>query len=149
MTLIRKLTAALVAVFLCLNVHAETSIKFGGFSHHLGEGDYNSFHRVAIISHNGYFGGYFKNSYYDDSFTLGYRFHLKTDSLFNFGLSAGLVWGYRDSGGCYKKQDGRENDPKRLCVMLSPDATLYSYKIRPSFALFGVDAFTLTFDIGI
>lgn len=144
-----KLTAALVAVFLCLNVSAETTLKFGGFSHHLSEGDYNSFHRVLILNHNGYFGGYFKNSYYDDSFTLGYRWHLKTDSLFNFGLSTALVYGYRESSGCYKKQDKREKDPKRLCFMVSPDATLYSHKIRPSFALFGADAFTLTFDVGL
>ena len=141
-----NLTAALVAVFLCLNVSAETTLKLGGFSHHLSDGDYNSFHRVLILNHNGYFGGYFKNSYYDDSFTLGYRWHLKTDSLFNFGLSTALVYGYRESSGCYKKQEDRQSDPKIICPMLAPEVVAHRLPLKPSLALFGLDAVVLSFN---
>ena len=147
--LTKKLTAALVAVFLCLNVSAETSLKLGGFSQHLGDGDYNSFHRVAIASHNNYFAGYFRNSFYDDSFVVGKTYQIKRDSLFSFTVNVGAVYGYRRSSGCYKKQDERDNDPKILCPMIAPEVTAYKLPLKPSLALFGLDAVVLTFNVNL
>ncbi len=139
-----KLAAALVAVFLCLNVGAETSLKLGGFSQHLSDGDYNNSHRVVIASHNNYFAGYFRNSFYDDSFALGKTYELKRDSIFKFTLNVGAVYGYRRSSGCYKKQDDRDDDPKILCPMIAPEVTAYKLPLKPSLALFGLDAVVLS-----
>ncbi len=141
-----KTLAALIAVFLCLNfAHAETYLKIGGFSHHLSEKKYNSFHRVFIVRSKTYFAGYFKNSFYDDSFVIGKRWHLKKDSLFDFGLSAGFVYGYRD---CYKRPENPD-DKKRVCVMFSPDATLYKQQVKPSFSIVSLTALAVTFDVEI
>lgn len=138
-----KLTAALVAVFLCLNVHAETSIKFGGFSQHLSEGDYNSFHRVAIISHSGYFGGYFRNSFDDDSFTVGRTWSSK-GKYATYQLHGGLVYGYRHC----RKPRGAEGS-KIVCPMIAPEVMAHRLPLKPSLAFFGLDAVVLTFNLGL
>jgi len=144
-----KFAAAFLAAFLCLSVHAETSLKLGGLSQHFSGGDYNSFHRAAIISHNNYFAGYFINSFYDDSFAVGKTYQIKRDSLFEFTVNVGAVYGYRRSSGCYKKQDDRENDPKILCPMIAPEVTTYKLPLKPSLALFGLDAVVLSFNVGL
>lgn len=138
-----KLTAALVAVFLCLNVHAETSIKVGGWSQHLSEGDYNSFHRVAIISHNNYFAGYFRNSFDDDSFALGKTWSNK-GRYASYNLHGGLVYGYRD---CNKPNGA--NGKKIVCPMITPEVVAHTIPLQPGLALFGLDAVVVTFNVGL
>jgi hypothetical protein len=139
----------LLAVFLCLNfAHADTSIKFGGWSKHLSDGDYNSFHRIGFVQHNDYFGAYFRNSFDDDSFAIGKTWS-KQDSVFRFSLHGGLTYGYRQSSSCYKKQDDRERDPKIICPMLAPEVMAHRLTLKPSLALFGLDAVVLTFNYGL
>jgi hypothetical protein len=139
----RKLTAALVAVFLCLNVHADTSIKVGGFSQHMSEGDYNSFHRLVMPSYNNYFAAYFRNSFDDDSFALG-RTWSTQDSVFTFNLHGGLTYGYR---GCLKT--GHSNGDRGVCPMLAPEVVAHRLPLKPSLALFGLDAVVLSFNVGL
>lgn len=131
-----------MAVFLCLSfAYAETSIKFGGPSIHTTSSNYtNSFHRTAIISHNDYFAGYFKNSYGVDSFVAGKSFveHQKDIDLV---LHAGAVWGYKKSTSCYKVQDLEAvNDKKILCPLIAPEIILHQLPLKPSIAWFGFDA---------
>jgi phosphate-selective porin len=133
---------------LCLNVHADTSIKVGGWSQHLSDGDYNSFHRLGMISHNNYFAAYFRNSFDDDSFALG-RTWSTQDSVFTFNLHGGLTYGYRESSGCYKKQEDRQNDPKIVCPMVAPEVVAHRLPLKPSLALFGLDAVVLSFNVGL
>ena len=141
----QKLTAALVAVFLCLNVSAETNIKLGGFSQHMSEGDYNSFHRLVMVSHDDYFAAYFRNSFYDDSFAIG-RTWSTQDSVFRFNLHVGLSYGYRESSGCYKKQESKQNDPKIVCPAIAPEIVAHTLPLKPSLTLFGLDAVVLSFN---
>jgi len=143
--LYKKLTAALVAVFLCLNVSAETNLKLGGFSQHMSEGEYNSFHRLVMPSYNNYFAAYFRNSFDDDSFAVG-RTWSTQDSVFTFNLHGGLTYGYRESSGCYKQQDDRQHDPKIVCPMIAPEVVAYRLPLKPSIALFGLDAVVLSFN---
>lgn len=144
-----KLAAALVAVFLCLNfAQADTSIKFGGWSKHLSDGDYNSFHRVGFVAHNDYFGAYFRNSYDEDTFAMGKTWQLKQDSVFRFNLHAGLMYGYRESSKCYKRQTPKPNNPKIVCPMVAPEAIAHQLPLQPSLMLFG-NAVVLALNINI
>ena len=138
---IKQLATALAAVFLCLNVSAVTSVKIGGLSTHLSDGDYESFHRVFILSKDDYFSGYFLNSFGDDSFTVGKSFHTYDLGL-KFSLHVGAVYGYRESSDCYKSDPGTGD--KIICPMIAPEITAESLPLKPSVAFFGLDALVLT-----
>lgn len=144
---LKRVATALVAVFLCLNAaQAETSLKLGGWSIHTTSEAPNSFHRVAIVSHNDYFGGYFRNSFNDDSMAVGKSFH-KVDRGVTFSMHAGLVYGYRKSTNCYKATPSEGN--KIVCPMLAPEMTLTGLPLKPSLALFGLDALVLTLNLSL
>jgi hypothetical protein len=136
--MIAKLTAALVAVFLCLQfAQAETRLTLGGFSKHMSDGDYNGFHRTVILSHNKVFGGYFTNSYHDDSFVVGRTFRTYSRGL-EFNLHAGAVYGYRESGKCRK--GAYDHSKKIICPMIAPEVVFYRIPLKPSLSWYGLDA---------
>lgn len=146
----RNIQTALVAVFLCLafDVSAEIRIKFGGASFHTTSDAPNEFHRTAIMSHRGWFGGYFRNSFDDDSFAAGYSF---TDPLadVDIQLHTGIVYGYRKSSRCYKSQKPKAEDPKIVCPLIAPELILRKLPLKPSIAWYGFDAivFNLNLDL--
>lgn len=143
-----KLTFMLLMLFMGLTVHAETSFKLGGLSTHLSEGDYNTFHRLAIISHNDYFGGYFRNSFDDDSFVLGHSWGFE-DSVFRFNLHAGVVYGYRKSSHCYKAQDEKTYEPKVACLFIAPEIMAHKVPLKPSILIFGPGALVLSINLDL
>ncbi len=134
------------------SLETKAFLKFGGVSKHTlkHEGKkVNEFHRTAIFSYNSYFGGYFQNSFYDDSFAVGKTFTTYRDWM-KIDLHTGAVYGYRKSGKCYKVQKlNAENDPKRVCPMIAPEVTLHRWLLQPSLAWFGFDALVLNLNIPI
>ena len=130
-----------MVVFLCLvfTAHAETSLKFGGFSHHLITTDHtNYFHRTLMIEHNGFEFGYARNSYDQDIFIAGIYFSNKLKS-FTLKTHAGGVYGYSE---CY----GKPIVGKRvLCPIIAPEIE-FNLPYRPSVILFG-DALVLNFNV--
>lgn len=141
------LKSTVMVLFLCLSfeLNAETNLKFGGVSTHTTtHQSVNSFHRTAIISHNNFFAGYFKNSFYDDSYIVGYSF-IETHQSYNIGWHVGAVYGYRKSTKCYKVEDLEAgNDPKIFCPMVAPEITFTELPLKPSVAYFGFDAIVLS-----
>lgn len=110
------MASKLVALMLlCSTAVADTSLRLGGLSTHLSDKDYNSFHRVLILEHDSYFGGYFRNSYYDDSFIAGKRFG---DDV---GLLTGLTYGYRKDSSCYKYQGVDNYSDRIVCPFIGVD----------------------------
>ena len=145
MKLKNVIIAALVAAFLCLEfAHAETEIIFGGVSTHTMSDAPNEFHRTAMVKHGDWFGGYFRNSFNDDSFALGYAI---TDHLegFDVALNVGAVYGYRKNGNCYKTQKEGDRSPKIICPMIAPEVIFRSLPLSPSISLYGLDALVLNF----
>ena len=129
-------------------VHAETSFKLGGLSTHLSGGDYNAFHRLIIISHNDYFGGYFRNSFDDDSFVLGHTWGFE-DSVFRFNLHGGVVYGYRKSSHCYKAQEEKLDEPKVTCLFVAPEVMAHLVPLKPSITIFGPGALVLSINLDL
>lgn len=143
-----RLTFLLLMVSASLTTHAETSFKLGGLSTHLSEGDYNAFHRLIIISHNDYFGGYFRNSFDDDSFVLGHTWGFE-DSVFRFNLHAGVVYGYRKSSHCYKAQDEKLDEPKVACLFAAPEVMAHLVPLKPSLTIFGPGALVFSINLDL
>ena len=143
-----RLTFVLLALFMSLKLYADTSFKLGGLSTHLSDGNYNAFHRLVIISHNDYFGGYFRNSFDDDSFVLGRTWHFE-DSVFRFNLHGGVVYGYRKSSHCYKAQEETLNEPKVACLFIAPEVVAHQVPLKPSIAIFGPGALVLSINLDL
>lgn len=142
-------TILLTLILIPALASAELSFKFGGLSKHTTSNSPNEFHRTAIFSYGSYFGGYFQNSFYDDSFAVGKTFTTYRDWM-KIDLHTGAVYGYRKSGSCYKAQKlNAENDPKRVCPMIAPEVTLHRWLLQPSLAWFGGNALVLNLNIPI
>lgn len=146
--------AGLVPVFLCLAflsclANAETRFVFGGLSIHTTSDAPNNFHRTALVKIDQYFGGYFRNSFDDDSFAVG-RTYTDHQGDFDVSLHAGLVYGYRDSSDCYKTQKPGpgKDDPKIICPLLAPEVRFNALPLTPSISWYGLDAIVLNFEVG-
>ncbi len=124
------------------------SVRLGGLSHHLdSDKDYNWFHRVAIVeTSSNWVGGYFRNSYHDDTFLLGKKF-VKQDKGVELSLLVGASYGYREDGGCYKYQ-GMNNYSKRIvCPVVAPEIRL-DLPASPAIAIYG-NAVVLTIGLNL
>ena len=74
------------------------NLHLGGASHHLDHNedfDYNESHNLVLIERESYVGGYFKNSYGNDSLLAAKRYDW-TYKRINYGFMAGIVYGYED-----------------------------------------------------
>lgn len=115
----------IVLSLLSFSVMADTQLRFGGFSTHLSNKDYNNFNRAVILEHNTYVAGYFYNSYYDDTFLVGKQFVFELKDGADFIITPAVTYGYREDSSCYKYQ-GMDNYSKRtycpaVLLELRPD----------------------------
>ena len=127
-------------------VNAETSITFGGVSHHFITEDYeNSMHNTLAITYNKVMVGYFKNSYDNDSFIAGYAFNVKDEKYFTMDLIVAAVRGYDKCYGKFTDEENRQGKSKiEVCPMLAPTFIFkVDYPVKPQLTLFG-DALTLS-----
>lgn len=126
-----KLILAVLLLF-SFTAQADTSVLVGGFSTHLSDRDYNSFHRLLVVEKDTYFGGYFRNSYYQDTFIVGKNFRVNNE----VGILSGLTYGYREDSNCYKYQ-GMDNYSDRIvCPYVGLEFGL-ELPYRPTFLIFG------------
>ena len=146
--IIPALTTAFLLLMLAATAATAGSVRLGGLSTHLSGGDYNSNHRVFIVEHNKFFGGYFRNSYYDDSYMVGRTYLLKTENSTEINLHLGMSYGYRESSKCYKYQHDIPNDRKVFCPVVSPEIKFVKVPLKPAISLMGT-AVVLTFEIGL
>ena len=108
------------------------AIHAGGYSYHVltgDETDYNSWHRLAAVEYGGLMAGYFRNSYYRDSFIVAYG------KSWHYGdwmasVHAGAVYGYRS---CY----GDDGDKSVVCPAVFPSLYYTRYKVQPGVVVFG------------
>ncbi len=77
--------------------------------------EFNESHKLIAYERDGWIGGYFDNSYGEDTLFVGSRFSVQVRDL-EFSLVAGASYGYRD---CVKGQDWPITS-RRVCPMLAP-----------------------------
>ena len=125
-------------------VKAETSLVFGGVSHHfISKDTTNNFHRAFIINHNNYLVGYVRNSYDQDSFVAAYRIYNENRENYTTDVYFGAVKGYDK---CYGKFSEKENGDSKVlaCGLLVINVTIKTNTyIKPMFSLWG-DALVFT-----
>lgn len=127
-----KIIAVIAAFVLCAgNVSAEQRLHLGANSWHYTNGDTtNSEHNLIAYENNGWMGGYFKNSYDDDTvfFDRVWRKPLTKDIELTYSL--GVNYGYH---GCY----GNERSEQTLCPNSHVGLTYTKYRFRPNIKIFG------------
>ena len=121
----------LILVFFARQVMADTYIYTGAFSEHLFSSVPNETHNLLAVQHNGYIGGYFENSYGDDTAFAGVDYSAKLSHNIEIGVMAGATYGYR---GCFPL-DGEGS--KRACPMVAPHASYTKYPVQPTVILLG------------
>ena len=111
-------------VLLSLSVKAEDfSIYLGARSiHPFVDTDLNENNLMVAIDYKGAFAGYFRNSFDEDAFALGYRAKIFEKNNWEFGLLVGASYGYRDCTSGFKghyelkqykfNEDGTVDDPE-------------------------------------
>lgn len=108
------------------------AIHAGGYSYHVltgDESDYNVWHRLAAVEYGGLLAGYFRNSYYRDSFVVAYGKSWRYGAWMA-SVHAGAVYGYRS---CY----GDNGDKAVVCPALFPSLYYTRYKVQPGVVVFG------------
>jgi len=104
------------------------SIYFGAASiHPFSKLDLNEDHKMLAVDYKGLFAGYFRNSFDEDSFALGYRAKIFEKNHWEFGLLVGASYGYRDCTSGFKgyyeyreynvNEDGTLDDPNDFKVI--------------------------------
>lgn len=104
-------------------VQADTAHLYtGAISKHFSDKDYNERHvLVGYQSRSGYSSLYMRNSFDEDTFVLGKRWHWEPEILpkgFEVGVMPSLVYGYRDCAGADMGEGTR-----RWCAWPIPDLT--------------------------
>lgn len=100
--------------------------------------DFNESNKLLAIEYKSVFAGYFKNSFNDDSFALGYRFSHQFSKNWEGSVLVGATYGYRD---CSSSWDQFES--KKICAAVSPMLTYTKYSIKPTLLIVG-EAVSLT-----
>jgi len=107
----------LVGALYTANVKAETRLYLGALSQHFSSEDYNERHKLVMVEHNGFVGGYFNNSYDEDSFLAGYKWRLPNLDLpvpnLETSAIAAATYGYRS---CSK---GWSDSDRDVCGMVA------------------------------
>lgn len=125
-------------------IKAETSLVFGGVSHHfITKDSTNNFHRVFLIKHNDFLFGYVRNSYDQDSFVGAYNIFEAITKNVNFDIYFGAVRGYDKCYGTF--QESEKNKSKVLaCGLFIFNATIKTDTyVKPMVSLWG-DALVFT-----
>lgn len=142
----------LSTVNLIVPVHAD-ELYLGAVSDHpfsTKKYDFNERHSLVAYERNGWIGGYFDNSYGEDTFFVGKHFSAQTPfEDWRWGVIVGASYGYRD---CIKGKSWPVTS-RRVCPAVSP--TLKYTGFRDSiglpntvlFALPGGGAVTATFSL--
>lgn len=114
------------------NVHAD-SIRFGGWSHHFGDDEYNEQHNAFRYENDkwGVATGYFYNSYYDDSYFLAKQWSLPLDQYVEVKLNLGLVHGYRSC--TFNSDEGS----KKVCLWFPPEVRFNKVAGNPGLIFLG------------
>lgn len=135
-----KLLTLWILVFACSLAHGQTSVLLGGLSLHLNGTDYNKFHRMVIVEHDGWFGGYYYNSYYEDTFTAGYKFEITTlqaegHDPVDFNVYAAMTYGYRGFAG--QQRDRELWDDRSFYPAVAFQFEWSQYEWNPSINILG------------
>lgn len=101
------------------------------------ERDFNESNQLLGIEYKHVFVGYFKNSFNDDAFALGYRFSRQWGN-WEGSIMVGGTYGYRD---CTSSWD--QYADKKVCPAVSPMITYTKYDIKPTLIVIG-EAISLT-----
>jgi hypothetical protein len=135
----------MLCIVLCSpTIKAETSLVFGGISHHfISEKPTNNFHRVFLIDHNDFLFGYVRNSYDQDSFVVTYNIFKENSQNYEFDVYLGAVRGYDR---CYGTFQENENNKSKViaCGLVVFNVTIKTETyVKPMFSLWG-DALVFT-----
>jgi hypothetical protein len=130
-------------LFMLAPVKADSSIQFGGISHHfISDDTTNNFHRAIIVNHEDYLVGYLRNSYGQDSFVAAYNIYGETKKNYSTDVYLGAVRGYDK---CYGAFEEGENKSKVIaCPLLVINVTINTETmVKPVLSIWG-DALVLT-----
>lgn len=128
----------LLSLLLAVSLPAHADIYLGGWSHHLNGGDYNETHNLIAVECDQFIGGYFLNSYSQDTFFFGYKANVVDNSYFNAGLMFGGMHGYGD----------RFPNVFGVAPMVSPYVSIGNWYVKPTVMMLG-SAVALTFRIDL
>lgn len=103
----------LAAAVYASNAKAETYLYAGAWSDHpFSNEEHNEENRLLAISHNGWVGGRFDNSYGRETWFAGYDFRWKGE-FFEAGVLASVSRGYTE---CF----GEDGSNANICAMPMP-----------------------------
>ena len=119
----KLLLASLLAVSCSASAH---TIYVGSLTYHFDrDSEYNETNETLIYKHDsGWATGYFKNSYYEDTFFVGKQFTIERDGI-EIGIMPTLIHGYEQSqiiGLCSGKD----------CVSALPTFSYTKYEVQPT-----------------
>lgn len=134
-----KKTLFVILMALSLNVKA-TNLIFGGIGIHLSGKDFNNWHKMIALEYNDFAAGYFVNSYYKDSFFIGYRHKNYQNSVFSYYTGYGVVTNYGDKCFLYRGTD--------LCPYISGHIKIENVPLSPTINIFG-ESLSLTLEVPI
>lgn len=142
-TLLRALTVALiVAPGLGLAEEGDLSLYMGAITDHpFSDHEYVEDNRLIAVEYNSKFAGYFKNSYGEDAFAVGYRFKHQLLKHIEVSALVGMTYGYRDCFAGYRSYSKHEfmnyesRSNRKLCPAVSPMVSYTKYAIKPTLAL--------------
>ncbi|WP_020408909.1 hypothetical protein [Hahella ganghwensis] len=139
------LIAMVLAAFSTSSIAETFTVHGGGWSHHIDSSDYdyNSNHRLIAGEYRDWIGGYFRNSFDEDSFFIGHRFNKQLGDI-RLSIMPGATYGYRH---CTKPKDLDGND-RRVCPVVVPSATYTKYQVKPTVSLMGT-AVVLTIELDL
>lgn len=108
-------------------------VYLGGWTKHFdGVPATNESHNMAIYERGRWIGGYYRNSYGDDTGIIGYKFHREIGENWEASIAVGASYGYR---ACMERESSKA--PKRLCPAFMPEIVYTRYRIQPSFVFLG------------
>lgn len=93
----KKLLPFVLGLTLSISCNAQDILYLGQISHHHGEPEevVREKHALIIYESNGWMGGYWRNSYDRDTFSLGYHHVVFGNNDYNIGIKGGIVTGYQ------------------------------------------------------
>jgi len=128
-----------IAFLFAMPSMADSTVYLGAVSKHIGgdsEYDYNENHNLIGVEADGWFAGFFENSYREDTWAIGHRL-TKRYGDFEPGILVGASYGYRN---CAKGYDDA-GETRRVCPVVAPSLTWHGIKkatgLKPTVMLLG------------
>lgn len=134
-----KLVTLIVILFAAIcDAKADVGVYLGGWSKHIASSHANNNTQNAVIfNYNDFLIGRYENSFYsDETFVVGYEYHIKSISTENidFSISPMLTKGYRICPG-HKYTEYDDDAPARTCAIATFNVKYTEYRLEPVLTL--------------